>query len=100
VILAAAWPAAQEVGAMMTAEQSADEIRRILIDDPTIQDTRHITISAETRRKFPSKKYQIHLTGTVGSDIDLKKVADIAKRYAGDYPVVNDLTVGGEKAVH
>ncbi|MAG13696.1 MAG: hypothetical protein CMN78_03765 [Spirochaetales bacterium] len=77
---------------MLSADQAANEIKRIINDDPTISEARHITVTA-FRKGFIKKKESIHLDGSVHNNIDRKKAEDIARQYSGRRELVNGIHI-------
>ena len=79
-------------GIMLSADQTATEIKRIINDDPTIEEARHIVVTA-SKRGFFKKKESIHLDGSVRSDVDRRKAEDIARQYCGARELINKIHV-------
>ena len=77
---------------MLSADQTATEIKRIINDDPTISEGRRIIVTA-SRKGFIKKKESIHLDGSVHTDTDRKKAEDIARQYSGNRELVNEIQV-------
>jgi hypothetical protein len=78
---------------MLNAIQTADEIKRIINDDPTIQEPDHILVYAEKKGFLFFKKEEIHLDGTVHSETDRKKAEELARHYSGGRALVNKIEV-------
>ena len=78
---------------MLSAAQTASEIKRIINDDPTILESDHILVSAEKKGFLFFKREEIHLDGTVHHDTDKRKAEDVARHYAGSRELVSEIRV-------
>jgi len=76
---------------MMDAERVQTEIQRVINDDPTISEAKHILVSVE--RKGLLRKEVVVLKGRVHSDSERSKAEKIATLHAGDREVVDDIVV-------
>jgi len=77
----------------MKPSEIADEIKREIIDDPTIDGATHVHVFAGKSGMWPFKKADIRLTGIVHSEGDSAKAEAHAKYAAGVIPVVNEIEV-------
>ena len=77
----------------MKTSEIADEIKREIIDDPTIDGATHIHVFPGKGGAWPFKKANIRLTGIVHSEKDSEKAEAHAKYAAGVIPVVNEIEV-------
>jgi osmotically-inducible protein OsmY len=82
---------------MRKAEDIATDVKRQIIDDPTIAGAAHILVFARKKGFGPFKKEEIHLTGIVHVDSDKKKAGEYAQRAAGELKVVNEIEVTPSK---
>ena len=78
---------------MLSAIETASEIKRIINDDPTILDSERILVSAEKKGILFLKKEEIHLDGSVHHDTDKRKAEDIARHYSGGRELINKIKV-------
>jgi alkylated DNA nucleotide flippase Atl1 len=89
------WPgnrrAAGEGGTMMDADRVQTEIQRIINDDPTISEAKHIIVTVERRGLL--RKEVVVLKGKVHADIERTKAEKIAALHAGDREIVDDIVV-------
>jgi osmotically-inducible protein OsmY len=76
---------------MMDAERVQTEIQRVINDDPTISEAKHIIVTVE--RKGLLRKEIVVLKGKVHADSERAKAVKIAAVHAGDREVVNDIVV-------
>ena len=79
---------------MISLEQATNEIKRMIDDDPTISDRRHILVVPRKRGALFFKKEEIHLTGTVQSEVDKRKAEEIARHSAAGREILNEIDVG------
>ena len=76
---------------MMDAERVQTEIQRVINDDPTISEAKHIIVTVERRGLL--RKEIVVLKGRVHADSERAKAVKIAALHAGDREVVNDIAV-------
>jgi osmotically-inducible protein OsmY len=76
---------------MMDAERVQTEIQRVINDDPTISEARHILVTIE--RKGLLRKEIVVLKGRVHSDSERAKAEKIASLHAAGREVVDDIVV-------
>ena len=82
---------------MLSAEDAAAEIKRMINDDPTITGATYVLVYARKKGFGPWKKEEIYLSGHVESQADINKVEEIAKHSAGGRPIINQLEVSEHK---
>jgi osmotically-inducible protein OsmY len=78
-------------GEMLDAERVQTEIQRVINDDPTISEARHIIVSVERKGFF--RKEVVVLKGNVHSESDRQKAEKIAALHAAGREVVDDIAV-------
>lgn len=78
---------------MLKPDQIATEIGREIGDDPTINGSERIMVSAQKTGSWPFKKHVIKLAGTVRRESERKKAEEHAHHAAGELPVVNEIQV-------
>ena len=76
---------------MMDAERVQTEIQRVINDDPTISEARHILVTVE--RKGLLRREVVRLPGRVHADSARTKAEGIARLHAGDRAVVDEIEV-------
>lgn len=76
---------------MMDAERVQNEIQRVINDDPTITEAKHILVTIE--RKGILRKEVVVLKGRVHSDSERAKAEKIAALHAGNREIVDDIIV-------
>jgi len=76
---------------MMNAERVQTEIQRVINDDPTISEAKHILVTVE--RKGLLRREVVVLKGRVHADSERAKAEKIATLHAGDREVVDDIVV-------
>jgi alkylated DNA nucleotide flippase Atl1 len=76
---------------MMDAERVQTEIQRVINDDPTISEAKHIIVTVERRGLL--RKEIVVLKGRVHADIERSKAEKIAALHAGGREVVDDIAV-------
>jgi len=76
---------------MMDAERVQNEIQRVINDDPTITEAKHILVTIE--RKGILRKEVVVLKGRVHADSERAKAEKIAALHAGDREIVDDIIV-------
>jgi len=76
---------------MMDAERVQNEIQRVIGDDPTISEAKHILVTVE--RKGLLRKEIVVLKGRVHADSERTKAETIARLHAGGRDVVDDIVV-------
>jgi alkylated DNA nucleotide flippase Atl1 len=76
---------------MMDAERVQTEIQRVINDDPTISEAKHIIVTVERRGLL--RKEIVVLKGRVHADIERTKAEKIASLHAGGREVVDDIAV-------
>jgi osmotically-inducible protein OsmY len=76
---------------MVDAERVQTEIQRVINDDPTMTEAKHILVTVE--RKGLLRKEVVVLKGHVHSDSERNKAEKIATLHAGSREVVDDIVV-------
>jgi hypothetical protein len=76
---------------MMDAERAQNEIQRVINDDPTITEAKHILVTVE--RKGILRKEIVVLKGRVHADSERTKAENVARLHAGGREVVDDIVV-------
>jgi len=76
---------------MQEAERVQLEIQRVIADDPTIEDARHIIVTVERAGLF--KGPVIVLNGHVRSESDKAKIASVAHLHSAGRTVRDAITV-------
>ncbi len=76
---------------MMDAERVQTEIQRVINDDPTISEAKHIIVMVERRGLL--RKEIVVLKGRVHAESERTKAEKIAVLHAGDREVVDDIAV-------
>jgi BON domain len=76
---------------MMDAEQLQSQIQRIINDDPTISEAKHILVTVERRGLL--RKEIVVLKGRVHADAERSKAEKIAALHAGGREVLDDIVV-------
>ena len=82
---------------MISADDAAAEIKRMINDDPTISGATYVLVYASKKGFGPWKKEEIHLNGHVDTEIDKKKVEELALHSAGGRPVINEIEVKSKR---
>ncbi len=77
----------------VNAEGIRDVIQRVINDDPTINEARHISVAVEKRGIWPFGKETVILKGNVRLDSDRQKAEKIAVLHSGQWGVVNNIQV-------
>jgi hypothetical protein len=78
---------------MISADDAAAEIKRMINDDPTISGASYVLVYARKKGFGPWKKEEIYLNGHINSEMDKKKAEEIAHHSAGGRPVINEIEV-------
>jgi osmotically-inducible protein OsmY len=78
---------------VMNAETIQTEIQRVINDDPTISEAKHIIVTVERRGIWPFGKEVVVLRGNVHLDSDRQKAEKIAAIHCGKREVVDDIKV-------
>ena len=78
---------------MRSADETANEVRRKIDDDPTIEGAEHISTFASKKGFGPFKKAEIHLQGVVRSESDKRKAEEHARHSAASIPIVNEIEI-------
>ena len=78
---------------MMNAEKVQTEIQRVISDDPTISEARHILVSVERKGFWFLGKEVVVLKGNVHSEAERSKAEKIAALHSGGRTVVDDIRV-------
>ena len=78
---------------MLNAIETANEIKRIIDDDPTILESEHIHVFADKKGFLFFKKEEIHLDGSVHHATDKRKAEDVARHYGGGRELISGITV-------
>jgi hypothetical protein len=76
---------------MLDAERVQTEIQRIINDDPTISEAKHILVTVE--RKGLLRRQVVYLKGKVHADSERTKAERVAQLHAGGREVVDDIEV-------
>ncbi len=76
---------------MMDAERVQGEIQRVINDDPTISEAKHILVTIE--RKGLLRKEIVVLKGRVHADVERTKAEKIAELHGGGREIVDDIVV-------
>jgi osmotically-inducible protein OsmY len=76
---------------MLDAERVQTEIQRVINDDPTITEARHILVTVE--RKGLLRKEIVVLKGRVHAESERTKAEKIATLHSGGREIVDDITV-------
>jgi hypothetical protein len=78
---------------MQEAERVQTEIQKVIGDDPTIEDARHIIVTVEKKGFLRGRGERVVLKGRVRSDLDKAKIEKIATLHAAGREVVDEITV-------
>jgi osmotically-inducible protein OsmY len=78
---------------VMDALTIQNEIQRVINDDPTITEAKHIFVSVEKRGFWFLGKEVVFLKGSVHSDSDRTKAEKIAALHSGSREVVDNIQV-------
>jgi hypothetical protein len=78
---------------MQEAERVQTEIQKVIGDDPTITDARHIIVTVEKKGFLRGRGERVVLKGSVRSDMDKAKIEKIATLHAAGREVVDEITV-------
>jgi len=76
---------------MVDAERVQTEIQRVINEDPTITEAKHILVTVE--RKGLLRKEVVVLKGRVHSESERTKAEKIAVQHGGSREVVDDIVV-------
>ena len=76
---------------MMDADRVQTEIQRVINDDPTISEAKHILVTVE--RKGLLRREVVYLKGKVHTDTERTKAERVAQLHAGGREVVDDIEV-------
>jgi len=76
---------------MVDAERVQTEIQRVINEDPTITEAKHILVTVE--RKGLLRKEVVVLKGRVHSESERTKAEKIATQHGGSREVVDDIVV-------
>jgi len=76
---------------MVDAERVQTEIQRVINEDPTITEAKHILVTVE--RKGLLRKEIVVLKGRVHAEIERTKAEKIATLHSGGREVVDDIAV-------
>ncbi len=76
---------------MLDAERVQTEIQRVINDDPTITEAKHILVTIE--RKGLLRKEIVVLKGRVHAESERTKAEKIATLHSGGREIVDDITV-------
>jgi hypothetical protein len=76
---------------MMDAERVQVEIQRVINDDPTINEAKHILVTVE--RKGLLRREVVCLRGKVHAESERTKAEKVARLHAGGRDVVDDIQV-------
>lgn len=80
-------------GSAMTPAEIAEQIKKVINEDPTIEGARHIYVFTKKTGTWPFRKEAIYLSGDVYNEADKKKATEHALHAAGDWPVHNDIII-------
>ena len=78
---------------MISADDAAAEIKRMINDDPTIGGRTYVLVYARTKGFGPWKKEEIYLNGHVDTEKDKAKAEELALHSAAGRPVINELEI-------
>jgi hypothetical protein len=78
---------------MQEAERIQTEIQKVIGDDPTIADARHIIVTVEKKGFLRGRGERVVLKGSVRSDLDRTKIEKIATLHAAGREIVDEITV-------
>lgn len=70
-----------------------DEIQKLIDGDPSISAGTNISVMTETKGSLFAKKERIVLGGSVRSELDKRRIEEIAHRIAGGREVVNNIKI-------
>lgn len=76
---------------MMDAERLQNEIQRVINDDPTISEAKHILVTVERRGLL--RREVVYLKGRVHAESERAKAEKIAHLHAGGVEVVDEIEV-------
>jgi len=76
---------------MMDGERVQVEIQRVLNDDPTISEAKHLIVTVE--RKGLLRREMVCLRGKVHAESERTKAEKVARLHAGGRDVVDDIQV-------
>jgi osmotically-inducible protein OsmY len=76
---------------MLDADRVQNEIQRVIDDDPTINEAKHIIVTVE--RKGLLRREVVYLKGKVHADSERTKAEKVARLHAGGRDVVDDIQV-------
>jgi len=76
---------------MMDGERVQVEIQRVINDDPTISEAKHIIVTVE--RKGLLRREVVYLKGKVHSERERTKAERVAQLHAAGREVVDDIEV-------
>jgi osmotically-inducible protein OsmY len=76
---------------MLDAERVQTEIQRVINDDPTISEAKHIIVTVE--RKGLLRHEVVYLKGKVHAESERAKAEKVARLHAGGRDVVDDILV-------
>lgn len=80
----------------MSDENVARTIQSTILDDPFIK-APGLAVQVKKGKGFFNRRKVIHVTGTVQSDDAIKRINDVATKWAGDrYDVSNEVVVKKE----
>jgi osmotically-inducible protein OsmY len=77
----------------MNAEGLRDVIQKVINDDPTINESKHISVAVEKRGIWPFGKETVILMGNVHLDSDRQKAEKAAALHSGQRGVVNNIQI-------
>ena len=81
---------------MIKADDAVNDIKRKIVDDPTIKGAKHILVFASKKGFGPFKKEEVHLGGFVYTELDKKKAEEYAQQSAPGLTLVNEIEVQPE----
>ena len=76
---------------MLDADRVQTQIQRVINEDPTINEAKHILVTVE--RKGLLRKEVVVLKGKVHADIERSKAEKIATLHSGGREVIDDIVV-------
>ncbi len=78
---------------MISADDAVEEIKKMINEDPTITGAKYVLVYVQKKGFARWKKEEIHLNGHVGSEMERKKIVELANHSAAGRPVISELEV-------
>ena len=82
---------------MLSADEAAAEIKRMITDDPTISGATYVLVYARKKGFGPWKKEEIFLSGHVNTEKDRSKAEELAHHSAGGRAVINQIEIANRE---